>query len=179
MTVEMLTRTIQIIIAPVVMITACAIALGALQARYGAINDRLRLMARERLDLLRALGVPIVPVMPAGDAAQRGSDAYAEERLTEIDVQIPQLLRRHRLAHKAVLAVYCAMIVFIGSMFVIAVAVATGAAAAAAVTLIVFFLGMVIFLTGVVLIAEEVRASHRTIQYEVERVLQLGPTTNP
>ncbi|MBC7990932.1 MAG: DUF2721 domain-containing protein, partial [Luteimonas sp.] len=165
------------IIAPVVMITACAITLGALQSRYAAINDRLRLMTRERLDLLRSLGVPIVPVMPAGDAAQRGSDAYAEERLTEIDVQIPLLLRRHRLAHGAVLAVYYAMIAFIGNMFVIAVAVATSAAAAATAALIVFLLAMAIFLAGVMLIAEEVRASHRTIQYEVERVLRLGPHT--
>ena len=107
-------------------------------------------------------------------ATPRESDSYAEERLIEIDAQIPQLLRRHLLAHRAVLAVYCAIIAFISSMFVITAAVVTNTTAAATVALIVFLLGMVIFLIGIIVIAEEVRASHHTIQYEVERVFQLG-----
>lgn len=174
MTVEMLARTIQIILAPVVMITACAIALGSLQSRYGAINDRLRLMTRERLDLLRTLGVQIVPLMPPGGTPQIATDAYAEERLIELDVQIPQLLRRHRLGHVAVLAAYYAMLVFIGDMFVIAAAVATNASLLVAPALIVFLVGMSVLLAGVLAIAEEVRSSHRTLRYEVERVLGLG-----
>jgi hypothetical protein len=174
MTVEMLARAIQIILAPVVMISACAITFGALQSRYAAINDRLRLMTRERLDLLRMLGVRIVPVMaPQATLAPIG-DTYATERMVELDVQIPQLLRRHRIAHIALLAVYYAMIVFIISMFVIAAAVVTEAAVLTSVALLVFLLGMMVLLGGIVAIAEEVRASHRTLRYEVERVLSLG-----
>ena len=170
----MLARTIQIIIAPVVMINACAIALGALQARYAAINDRLRLMTRERLDVLRVLGVPILPVMASAATLQPLSDAYAEERLIELDTQIPQLLRRHRLAHRSLLAVYGAIMLFIASMFVIAAAVASGAGWVTALALALFLLAMAVFLADVVVITEEVWASHHTLKYEVERVMQLG-----
>jgi uncharacterized membrane protein YphA (DoxX/SURF4 family) len=53
MNAEMPPRTIQLILAPVVMVTACAILLAGLLSRFAALNDRLRLLARERLDLLR------------------------------------------------------------------------------------------------------------------------------
>lgn len=47
MNAEMIARSIQIILAPVVMITACSIFLSVLHAWYQTINDRLRSMARE------------------------------------------------------------------------------------------------------------------------------------
>ena len=53
MSAENVTRTIQLILAPVVMITACALLLNGLLSRYDALNARLRIMGRERLDLLR------------------------------------------------------------------------------------------------------------------------------
>ncbi|MDZ4720056.1 MAG: DUF2721 domain-containing protein [Roseiflexaceae bacterium] len=175
MDIDMLARTIQIIIAPVVMISACAITLGGLQSRYAAINDRLRLMARERLDLLRTLGIPIVPMMaPVQAAPQRSSDAYTEERLLELDTQIPQLLRRHRLAHAALLTVYSAIMLFIISMFAIGIAVISSMVWATWLALGVFLLAMLAFFVGVTVIAEEVRASHLALRYEVERVMQLG-----
>jgi len=57
MNTEMVTRIIQTIIAPVVMVNACAILLGGLVSHSNAINDRLRAMARERIEMLRALGM--------------------------------------------------------------------------------------------------------------------------
>jgi hypothetical protein len=47
MSAEMVARTIQLIIAPVVMVTTCSILLGGLLSHYAALNDRLRGMARE------------------------------------------------------------------------------------------------------------------------------------
>ncbi len=41
------------IIAPVVMITACAILISGMLAQYAQINDRLRSVAKERLGLPR------------------------------------------------------------------------------------------------------------------------------
>src|SRR5258708_9185573 len=107
MSVETVARTIQLILAPVVMVSACAILLGRLQTRYGAINDRLRTIARERLELLQS---------------DRSStrERLADERLTQLDTQIPLLLAHHKLAHHAVLTVYCAVVVFVLDMFVIA-----------------------------------------------------------
>ena len=158
MTAEMVARTIQLILAPVVMVTACAIMLGGMLGHYAAINDRLRAMARERLNLLH------------GDTAR----ALAVERLSEIDVQMPDLLHRHQLVRNSVLVVYCAILIFIADMFVIAAAAVTNAAWLAGWVLVVFLIGTSAMMLGVLFITLEVRASHRAVQYEAQRVLSLG-----
>jgi hypothetical protein len=164
---ETVSRTIQLILAPVVMVSACSILVGGLQAHYMAINDRLRAMARERLDLLRSLDRA-----PASGAAE--ADRFALERLEEIDHQIPDLLCRHREVHDAVLAVYCAILIFVASMFVIACAAVVNADWAATAALLVFLGGVAALLVGVLLIAIAVRTSHRSLQYEVGRIEDLG-----
>ena len=157
MTADDIARTIQLVLAPVVMVTACAITLGGLMGHYQAVNDRLREMARERLDLVR--GSP---------------DGLGRERLAEIDHQAPDLLRRHRLVRDAVLAIYGAIILFVASMLAIAVATVTGSVAVATLVLALFLVGTLMLLVGVVLSAVEIRISHRALAYEVERVLKLG-----
>src|SRR5687767_13503104 len=107
MDIEMVARNIQIILAPVVMVTACAILLQGLLARYAQISERLRNLSRERLDLL---------------FAQMTNDGLRAERLRLIDVQIPDLVKHHKFAHDAVLAVYYAVLLFLTSMFAIALA---------------------------------------------------------
>ena len=55
MGVASVSQTIQFILAPAIMISACAIILGGLLSRYAAVNDRLRALAHERFDLIRAV----------------------------------------------------------------------------------------------------------------------------
>lgn len=165
MDIKAVAETIQIIIAPVVMVTACAILVGGLLSRYAAINDRLRVMARERLDLLAARQMPHDEHSVAA--------LIHTERLTQIDTQIPLLLQHHKLAHDSVLAVYAAAVVFIADMFVIALITITHSDGLAAGALIVFLIGVVLLLLGVVLTALEVRTSHRALHYEVQRVAGL------
>jgi hypothetical protein len=43
---------IQAMVAPVVLITTAAVLSGGLLAMYGSVNDRMRAMDRERLDIL-------------------------------------------------------------------------------------------------------------------------------
>ncbi len=162
MNIETVTRTIQLVVAPVVMVTACAILLSGLLLRYGEINDRLRAMSRERLDLIFA------------DQAEPVSNKLrSTERLTEIDTQIPLLLARHRIAHHAVLFVYSAVAVLIGDMFVITLAVLINTNWAAIVALIMFLAGVLLLLVGVLYTAVEVRSSYEAVEYEVKRVLKL------
>lgn len=162
MDIETVTRTIQLILAPVVMVTACAILLTGLLSRYAAINDRLRVMARERFDLL------------AANRASQPADSLVAERLEEIDAQLPMLLRHHKLAHDSVLFVYYAVAAYIADMFVIAALVAASAVWASAVVLLLFLAGTGLLLVGVLLTAREVRTSHLALHYEVERVARLG-----
>jgi hypothetical protein len=158
MDIETVTRTIQLILAPVVMVTACAILLTGMLSRYAAINDRLRAMARERLELLAT------------------ADGLAGERLEEIDTQLPTLLHHHKLAHDSVLFVYYAVAVYIADMFVIAAIAAAGAVWASIAVLLLFLAATGLLFVGVLLTALEVRTSHQALHYEVQHVARLGRT---
>jgi hypothetical protein len=168
MTVEMVARTIQFVVAPVVMLTACAILQGGLLEHYGAINDRLRALNHERLELV--LGA-------ASIAASAGSlPAYRRERLLEIDRQAPELLRRHKRMHDCVLAIYWAIFFFGLDMATIGLAVGTGSTLVANLALVVFFAGLLALLASIYRMAGEIRTSQQAIDYEVQRVLTLSPS---
>jgi len=154
----MVTRTIQLILAPVLIITACAITVGGFLGRYAAISHRLRALTRERLELLR------------GGSAR----TYTAERLFEIGVQFPDLLRRLKLMHDAVLYAYGGVAVLVLNMFVIALAVVTGTRGAATLALGSFLLGTMGLLSSVLLAIIEVRTSHLAVSNEAKRVLAIS-----
>lgn len=173
MTIDAVVRTISLILAPVVMVTSCAIFLGGLLQRYEAISARMRALDRERLDLLRA-------GLASSESTAAGVAALDAARLAEIDAQLPRLVRRHRLIRDALLAVYLAILVFIASMGVIAGATLTGSPRIAVAALLTFLLGTGVFLVGVAVTIAEVQRSHREVTYEVEQVLRLArPSASP
>ena len=167
MNVQSVTRAIQLILAPVVMVTSCAILVGGLLTRYSEINVRMRALTRERLDLLRAGDDTLTLTALAGDQ-------FKSERLSEVDTQLPELLRRHELVHRSVLAIYLAIVIFLLSMLAIALAIVPNSSLMAAVALFVFLAGTLVVLYGVLLISVEVRRSSDAVSYEVTRVLRLG-----
>ena len=115
MTLAAVTRTIQFILAPVVMVSTCAILLGNLMIRYAYLNDRLRSLAHEHRSLALTGG-------PAAGATQDVPAAERDLRLREIDAQIPDLMRRHRLLRRSVVALNVAILIFFLDMLVIALA---------------------------------------------------------
>jgi hypothetical protein len=168
MTVAAAARIIQLIIAPTIMITASAILTSGILSHYGAINDRVRTMIAERLGLLRdvATGSLAAPL-----------EALVHERLGEIAIQVPQLLRRHQLVHRALITIYGSIAVFISSMFVIALAALANSRAAATASLFVFLAGTALLLAGVFIVSVEIRDSRDALRYEADRVLGLGRET--
>ncbi len=154
---ENVTRIIQLILAPAVIISACAIIVGGLVSRAAAINDRIRIMNRERLDLLR----------------QDTNRLLAKERLREIDQQLPDLLQRLQLSHRAVMATYCAILVLIGDMLLIAIAAVTNSVAVGWLALVVFLAGAATLALAMVLTIRELQKSLNSIKYEVQRVSSL------
>jgi hypothetical protein len=157
---------IQAMVAPGVLITTAAILSGALLAMYGSVNDRMRVMDRERLDTLTGTGGTL---LSAADVPASG-----RERLTQIDTQLPMLLRRHRLIRDAVLLIFAAVAVLVLSVIVIAVAVTNGSGAAGTVALVLVLAGTVTLLGGLVLAARSIMISAEAIDYEVQRSLSLG-----
>lgn len=154
---ETVSRTIQLILAPTVMVSACGLLVSGLSSRASFINDRLRNLNKERLDLLRSFhNLPL-----------------SRERLNEIDFQLPEMCQRLKIAHNAILAVYSAILIFVFDMLLIAVAALTASVLTAILALGVFLiatatLGLAAFFT-----IREVRLSLRSILYEVDQVSAL------
>jgi hypothetical protein len=163
MDIETTAKTIQLIIAPAVMVTACGVLLTGMIGHYEAINDRIRSLAAERLDL--ALLVPFA-----------GHEHRAEERLGEIDHQLPMLLHRHQQVHNAILLSYGAVTVLVASMFVIAAAALAHSSILGTVALFVLLGGTAALLAGGWFMATEIRRSHTSVAFEAARVSAL-PTT--
>ncbi|HVU09812.1 MAG TPA: DUF2721 domain-containing protein [Phototrophicaceae bacterium] len=156
-------QIIQWILAPVVMVSGCSLVLSGIIGRFGTINDRLRLMSQERLQLLRA----------------SHTDPYADERLDEIDHQIPDLLHRHKQMHDSVLLIYGSIFLFVLDMFAIALLVVSGLPWMSSVVLAFFFGGLLALLLAVGIAMTEMLHSRRAVLYEVERVAKLERTQKP
>jgi hypothetical protein len=154
-------------VAPVVLITTAAILSGALLTMYGSVNDRMRAMDHERLEILTGAAGALLStaeVPPSG-----------RERLTQIDTQLPMLLRRHRLLHNAVLLIFAGVAVLVLSVIAIGVAVTGSSGAAANAALALVLTGTVMLLGGLLFAARSVMISMDAIDYEVRRSLSLGP----
>jgi alanine-alpha-ketoisovalerate/valine-pyruvate aminotransferase len=151
-------KTIQLIIAPVVLITACALIQNAILMRYAAVGQYMRSLALERLQLLRS---------------NQMADPFYLERLQEIDRQIPLLIQRHRLLQKNVLLIYGSIAIFLVNMFAIALTVIIGSDAASTCALMLFLFGTGVLLASIFLTTLEIRMSHRAICYEVNRIAML------
>jgi len=165
MTIETIIRTISLILAPVVMITGCAIILNGLFTRYEAISVRMRGMHRERLELLEAFG------NRTSSAAHTVS--FASQRVREIEAQLPNLLRRHKLIRNAVLAVEVAIVILVLSMFIIALAAMTNSIPTAEIALLAFLAGTSALLVGAVITTLELYRSQREVTYEIQHGLSL------
>jgi len=159
MDVEMVARNIQIILAPVVLVTACAILSQGLLGRYAAITDRLRALSAERLSLLYSNSV---------------DDNLRRERLALIDNQRPIWESHHKRAHDAVVALYSAVAIFVADMFAIAVAAIYEVGWLATAVLLLFLAGAAVLLLGVLTAAFEIRTSHQVLHHEVMRVRGLA-----
>jgi hypothetical protein len=160
MTVETAAKTIQLILAPVVMVSACGILLSGMLSHYGNINDRIRRLTAERLQLAQ-----LQPM--------EGHEVLAAERLVEIDHEVPMLIARHRQVQHAILLANTSVAILVLSMFVIAAAALSHSSAIGTVALFVFLSGTAALLTSAAFMALEVRSSHRSVTYEAMRVIEL------
>ena len=172
MMVDTAAKTIQLILAPVVMVSACGILLAGMLSHYGNINDRIRRLTAERLQLSQ-----LQPV--------EGHVALARERLVEIDHEVPMLVARHQQVHHAILLAFTAVAILVLSMFIIAATALSHSSAVGTVALFVFLSGTALLLSSAAFMALEVRSSHRSVSYEAMRVIELpcawpdGRAVNP
>jgi hypothetical protein len=158
MSVAAATQAIQLILAPVVMVTACAILVGGILTHYQAVNDRVRALNAERYQIARGFG------------GTQSPDPLTEERLAQIDHQLRDLLRRLRLLHASVVTTYAAIALFIACMIAIAAAVLVNAESPAAGVIGLFLLGTLVLLAGVLTAGIELTRSLKAVVWETERI---------
>jgi hypothetical protein len=150
---EMVTRTIQLIIAPVVMITSCSILGSGLLAYYSSLGERLHLIVRERAEFGQAQGV-----------STTGTHDY-------FDSQLIALLHRHQLVRTSLIGVLLAIVFFIADMFMIAFSVITNSPGLAGMVLILFLLGVASLLLGSLYAVHDVYLSHKIFTREARLVI--------
>lgn len=161
MDLEMIARTIQLIIAPAVTLTACCIFTNGLLALYASIGERLRIIVRERVDLLRE------------PETAPGSVLIVNERLEDIDFQIPSLLRHHLLVRNSLAATFIAMAFYFLDMFVIAFSIISNQTGLYSIILAVFLSGVASQLTGVLFSVYDTFLSHRIYAFESRHAMKL------
>jgi alkylation response protein AidB-like acyl-CoA dehydrogenase len=167
MTLQTVQSAITTIVAPVVMVTACAILVGGMLTQYGQMNDRLRSFAKERLNLLRTDNGGVSRVSEI-------TGAYAKERLLELDTQLPRLLQRYQHVRNAVLTMYSAVLLFMATMLAIGLAYGFQSAGWAFSALALFLMGIVTMLAALVQHALYVLGGNVAVVYETRRILELG-----
>ena len=153
-------------VAPVVLLTVGGLISNGLLMVYNSVNDRMRQMTRERVDILTGpagekLEVATVPVM-------------SRERLEEIKAQLPLILRRHNLTRVSLLIIYAAIAVLGFSIVVIAIAVDLNDETAGRVALGLVLAGTLIMLVGIGVAALSLAKSADAITYAVKRTSELG-----
>ena len=148
---------IQTLLTPALMVNACGLLLLSMLNRYGRVNDRLRKLSRERIDLL----------------PQRGQGS-ADLQLKTIDRQLPELLRRNGLLRNSILSLFLAVICFVAVIFCIALSFWGMSELGAYLSVGVFLAGQALVFAGMVLIALEIRVSHAAVSYETLEILKLS-----
>ncbi|NJL81913.1 MAG: DUF2721 domain-containing protein [Chloroflexaceae bacterium] len=151
---EAVTRVIGLIIAPVVMITACGILLNGLVIRYNTIGDRLRLLNLERLQLLNG-GTAELP-------------ERAAEKLHKLQHLLSELLHHHHLVHDALVFIYIAIVIFMVDMLAIALAVLTPIWWLSQLVVVIFLSGIGTLLWGLLMMVRELRTAHSFVQFEID-----------
>jgi hypothetical protein len=160
-------RMISLVLAPVVMISCCTIFLNGQLQRYDSISMRMRALTQERFDILRDASNSVT-------SALETVEGLSELRVREIEAQLPHLLKRHRMAHIAVLAISVAILVFVISMCILALAAMLNSTQIVIAALLTFLVGMVALLSGAMIMLLELYQSNRAVRYEVLHALSLG-----
>jgi hypothetical protein len=157
---------ISAMVAPVVLITTGGMLSNGLLTVYSSVNDRMREMTTERIQILGG---------PDGEwLTPDRIPAVGRERLAEISRQLPLMFRRHRLVRYSVLLIYGGIALLVLSVVGIAIAVTTHSEPVSGAALGLVLAGTVVILAGLVVAGSSLARSADAVTYALERTRQLG-----
>jgi ABC-type siderophore export system fused ATPase/permease subunit len=148
-------QLIQSILAPALMISGCGLILLALLNRYSIMQNRIRLLNNERRKLHRA-----------AEEISNGMELPVG-RVKSLDIQIDNLFQRVKMIHNALMFVITGILFFVLSSLAIAAVIFAPSILLAIVPLIIFLLGMISLLIGVLIAGVEIRRSFANVWVEV------------
>jgi hypothetical protein len=160
-------HTIQLLVAPVVMISAAGLVCLALYNRLAAIVGRIRAIHKEEVDALARFSLAPAP------AASKPSPRV-RRRVVTLEEQVDHLMARARLLRAALVC----LLVTVLSMLVCSLAIGASLVwdGAAYVALAVFLCGVVIEASGVVLAILELRIALVAAALEADSIEPSVPT---
>jgi hypothetical protein len=141
-------------LAPAIMISASALIILALQGKYSQLIDRLRTLNDERRRL-KQLPQP------------------SEQRLANVVAQIEMILIRARLVRNSIVSLYLAIMLFVLSSIMIGIRLTLGIRIPVSPSLIIFMIGMVFVLAGVLYAFRDIARAYKVAQLEVRGVKEL------
>jgi hypothetical protein len=152
------------LLAPVVLISACGLISLALYNRLAAIVGRLRQFHHERIQQLAHL-----------EKAGTSEQVVMQARITELQTQSDQVLRRARLVRNAVMA----LLACIASMLLCSLAIGLSMSFRVMDTaaLVLFVLGLLLMLFGIGLALWELADALKQVEYEESDIDRFGHGT--
>ena len=149
-------EAIQAMLAPAVGISAVGLLLLSLSSRYSTIINRIRLLNDERRRFVRMI-------------EERAELSYAENvRHMSVVNQSRELLIRSRYVRNAILAMQSAIGFFVLTSMTIGMNMFVTSPFLTRLPLLIFILGMVAVVVGIINAAVEVRRSYRIVLLEVK-----------
>ena len=149
-------QAIQALLAPAVGISAVGLLLLGLNNRYSIIINRIRLLNEERRRYLRIL-------------SEKDSLEYSDNvRFMSISNQSKELLIRSRLVRNAILSMQLSIALFVLTSVTVGISLFIATDLAKTVPLVVFIIGMVSVLVGILFAAGEVHRSYKIVLLEVK-----------
>lgn len=147
-------QVIQLMLAPGLMISACGLLLLGMNNKYSLVVNRIRLLNEERRRVLTRVGERDL--------------AYEENvRLESISLQIDKLTLRVKLVRNAVLSYTIAVALFVITSLLIGIQYFAVLNFNVLIT-IIFLLGMLSVLAGILYAAYETKEGYNIIQLEVK-----------
>jgi hypothetical protein len=149
------TQAIQSILAPAVMVSACALFLLGLNARYVAVFTRIRLLNDERRKLI-------------ADVAEHQEYSLPEnDRLFSIETQLNLLLRMVWCLRSAIICQMLSAFFFVLTSCSIGLNFLLSLTLAPIVSLSLFMIGMLLTLTGIIFVGIDIFISYPLILIDV------------
>lgn len=152
---DQITRVIQSILAPVALVTTCALLINGLQQRYVNLGDRLRTFHNEWLMLHL-------------NRSTSPNDTFVRWREDELAVELPHMQRRYRMIHDALVALYIATCIFLITMLLLALIDVALSDPVAPLALVGTFCGTLMLLVGAIIAVIEASRSDREVLFEMK-----------